>query len=142
MDIYPIEIEGDPELLRTKVSGDWVYRQGVPDEQMVRSLEAILQRILRRQQKNGSIDSTLTQRGKNFEAVVAGQHHVEDHHVERLGVRQVESFLAGMRDTHRVVVGFEALPQRLGHLLLVLDHQDMHVPFIGGDSSPPQLTRS
>ncbi len=47
MDVYPIEIEGDPELLRTKVSGDWVYRQGVSDEQMARSLEAILQRTLK-----------------------------------------------------------------------------------------------
>lgn len=46
MDVYPSEIEGDPELLKMEVSGDWVYRQGVPAEPMVRSLEAILQRTL------------------------------------------------------------------------------------------------
>ena len=48
MDIYPVEIDGDPELLKTEVSGDWIYREGVSDELMVRSLEAILQQTLDR----------------------------------------------------------------------------------------------
>jgi hypothetical protein len=47
MGIYPAEIEGDPELLKQTVTGDWIYRVGVPDEQMVVALESILQRTLR-----------------------------------------------------------------------------------------------
>jgi hypothetical protein len=47
MGIYPPEIEGDAEILKTDLAGDWVFREGVPDERMVRSLEPILQRALR-----------------------------------------------------------------------------------------------
>jgi hypothetical protein len=38
------EMKGEPELLETEVSGDWVHREGVPDEQLIRSLEKVLQR--------------------------------------------------------------------------------------------------
>jgi len=47
MDVYPTEIEGDPNLLKAEVSGDWIYRVGVPDERMAAALESILQRALR-----------------------------------------------------------------------------------------------
>jgi hypothetical protein len=47
MDIGPFEIEGDPDLLKMIVSGDWVVREGVPAEQLIPSLEAILQRAIR-----------------------------------------------------------------------------------------------
>jgi len=47
MDIFPIEIEGDPDLLNREISGDWVFREGAPPEELVRPLEAILQRALR-----------------------------------------------------------------------------------------------
>ena len=47
MGIYPPEIEGDAEILKTSLRGDWVFRDGVPDERMVRSLEPILQHALR-----------------------------------------------------------------------------------------------
>ncbi len=47
LDIYPEQIEGDPQLLKTEVSGDWIVREGVPDEQIVLPLEAIVQRALR-----------------------------------------------------------------------------------------------
>jgi hypothetical protein len=47
MDIEPVQIEGDPELLKTEVAGDWIVRQGVPAEQLLPPLEAILQRALR-----------------------------------------------------------------------------------------------
>ncbi len=48
MGIDPLEVEGDPELLVSAVSGDWIVREGVPDEDLIRPLEAILQRTLRR----------------------------------------------------------------------------------------------
>jgi hypothetical protein len=48
LEIWPVQIEGDPELLKTEVSGDWIIRDGVPDEQVIRPFEAILQRALRR----------------------------------------------------------------------------------------------
>jgi hypothetical protein len=48
MDIYPSEIEGEPELLNTEIGGDWIVREGVPAEQLIRPLEAIVQRALRR----------------------------------------------------------------------------------------------
>ena len=41
--INPMEVEGDPELLKTVVPGDWVFREGVPAEQMIVALESILQ---------------------------------------------------------------------------------------------------
>jgi hypothetical protein len=47
MGIDPAEIAGDPALLKTAVTGDWIFRQGVPAEQMVGSLESILKRALR-----------------------------------------------------------------------------------------------
>jgi hypothetical protein len=51
MDLDPSEIEGDPELLKTAITGDWVVRQGVPIESMVGSLESNLQRALRLRMK-------------------------------------------------------------------------------------------
>jgi hypothetical protein len=47
MDLFPVEIEGDSELVNREISGDWVFRQGVPPEDLVRQLETILQRTLR-----------------------------------------------------------------------------------------------
>jgi hypothetical protein len=47
VDVYPTAIEGDSELMRTVVAGDWVFRERVSDEQMVAALESILQRVVR-----------------------------------------------------------------------------------------------
>ncbi len=47
MDVDPDEIEGDPGLLKTAVTGDWIFREGVPADRMVGSLASILQRTLR-----------------------------------------------------------------------------------------------
>ena len=47
MGLHSYEIEGDPELLKTEVGGDWIVRKGVPAEQLVQPLEAILQRAIR-----------------------------------------------------------------------------------------------
>ena len=47
MDVFSTEIDGDPELLKTEVRGDWIYRVGVADERIVGALESILQRALR-----------------------------------------------------------------------------------------------
>ncbi len=47
MNIYPAEIDGDVKLLDTIVTGDWIFRDGVNEERMIRALEAILQRTLR-----------------------------------------------------------------------------------------------
>jgi len=63
----PIEqtrIEGNPELLKTVVNGDWVFRSEVPDERTLKSLESILQRILR-------LRITLTFRQVERDVVVA-----------------------------------------------------------------------
>jgi len=48
MNIYPSEIDGDPDLLKTTIAGDWVYRVGAPDERKARILEIRLQRVLRK----------------------------------------------------------------------------------------------
>lgn len=47
LDIGPLQIEGDPELLATEVAGDWIIREGVPAERLIPAMEAILQRALR-----------------------------------------------------------------------------------------------
>jgi len=68
----PIEqtrIEGDPELLKTVVNGDWVFRSEVLEERMLKSLESILVRILR-------LRITLTFRQVERDVVVArGRYH-------------------------------------------------------------------
>jgi hypothetical protein len=48
MDIFPSEVDGDPDLLNTAVAGDWIYRVGTPAERMVRALEIRLQRVLQK----------------------------------------------------------------------------------------------
>jgi hypothetical protein len=48
MDIYPAEIDGEPELLKATVAGDWIYRVGIPAQRMVRALEIRLQRALQK----------------------------------------------------------------------------------------------
>ena len=64
MGIDPSAIEGDAELLKTKVSGDWIVREGVPAEQLILRLEAILQRAVRQR-------ITLTLRRVERDVVVA-----------------------------------------------------------------------
>jgi len=69
MGIYQIEIDGDPELLKKTVTGDWIYRVGVADERMVAALESILQRTLRMR---------ITMKFRQVErdvVVVRGQYH-------------------------------------------------------------------
>ena len=69
MGLYSYEIEGDPELLKTEVGGDWIVRKGVSAEQLVQPLEAILQRAIRRR-------ITLALRRVEREVVVArGRYH-------------------------------------------------------------------
>jgi hypothetical protein len=48
MDIYPLEIEGQRDLLNLQVAGDWIYRVGTPAERMVSALEIRLQRTLQK----------------------------------------------------------------------------------------------
>jgi hypothetical protein len=40
--IYPQEIQGDADLLKTPITGDWVLRVGTPEAEVYRRLEAIL----------------------------------------------------------------------------------------------------
>ncbi len=47
MAIFPNEIEGDADLLNATIAGDWIYRAGVPAEQMIAAIESRLQRALR-----------------------------------------------------------------------------------------------
>jgi hypothetical protein len=69
MGLYSYEIEGDPQLLKTEVGGDWIVREGVPAEQLVQPLEAILQRAIRQR-------ITLALRRVEREVVVArGRYH-------------------------------------------------------------------
>jgi hypothetical protein len=69
MDIYPVEIEGEPELLKTEIGGDWIVREGVPADRLVDSLAAILQRALRRR-----ITASLRQVERDV-VVVRGRYH-------------------------------------------------------------------
>jgi hypothetical protein len=46
MNLHEFEIEGDRKLLNTEIPGDWVYREGVPDERKARALETILKKTL------------------------------------------------------------------------------------------------
>jgi hypothetical protein len=46
MDVHEFEIEGDPELLKTAIPGDWVYREGVSAEKKAYALQEILRKTL------------------------------------------------------------------------------------------------
>ena len=60
------------------------------------------------------------------EAVLAGQHHVEDDDVEDAALveQQVERLLAVGRDDGLVAFGLEVEAQAVGDVLLVFDDQD------------------
>jgi hypothetical protein len=47
MSIYPAEIDGDPALLKTVLTGDWIFRAGASDERLIKSLDGIIQRAIR-----------------------------------------------------------------------------------------------
>jgi hypothetical protein len=47
MGLRSYEIDGDPELLNTELDGDWIVRDGVAPEDLVKPLQAILQRAVR-----------------------------------------------------------------------------------------------
>ena len=47
MDIFPAEIDGDPDLLKTAVAGGWIYRVGTQPSRWS-ELEIRLQRTLRK----------------------------------------------------------------------------------------------
>jgi hypothetical protein len=44
VNVHPVEVEGNEDLLKTVVSGDFVYGAGVPDERMVERLGGLLRR--------------------------------------------------------------------------------------------------
>jgi hypothetical protein len=48
MGINPLEVEGNAELIDAEVDGDWVVREGVSAERLIRPLDAVLQRALRK----------------------------------------------------------------------------------------------
>ncbi len=47
LDFHPCEIEGDEELLKMPIGGDWILRDGVPDEQLVVAMGEILREQLK-----------------------------------------------------------------------------------------------
>ncbi len=97
MDLFPVEIEGDPDLLNKAISGDWVFREGVPPEELVRPLEAILQRALRlritlafRQVEH----DVVVVRGRYRSAPLVGRSHTA---IEIYGKQLVENSAADRR---------------------------------------------
>ena len=52
-----------------------------------------------------------------------------------MSLEQIEALLAGISEAHGIAIGLKPLLQGAGHLLLVLDHKDVHVPFIGRGSA-------
>ena len=76
--------------------------------------------------------------GRHGEAVLARQHDVEDHHVERLPLtqRQVERLLAACGDRDLMPLGGQVEADAVGDVLLVLDDQDSaHQPEVRGSCS-------
>lgn len=47
VNLHAADIEGDPKLLDTVITGDWVYRVGEAEDRTVHALESIIQRTLR-----------------------------------------------------------------------------------------------
>jgi hypothetical protein len=64
---------------------------------------------------------SFAERGENLDAVVARQHEIQDHKIERLVVHEEKSFLIRARDTDVVVLGLEPFTKGLRDLLFVLD---------------------
>ena len=68
----------------------------------------------------------LTQLAGNLKSRYAGQHDIEDDHVERIRSAQFKSFNTIMRQHDDMVLLLQTFLQESGHLLFVLYDQDSH----------------
>lgn len=100
-DIYPYEIEGVPELLDTKIPGDFIFRIGTPQETIVKQLEKGLQRKLKMPVKFVYRDVTRTvtvaEGTFNYTPIVEHQPYVSGHpyRIELYGEKLNEDLRAG-----------------------------------------------
>jgi hypothetical protein len=90
----------------------------------VEALDAVVECVAGGQDQHARIGPALPQRAQDLEAVPSRQRQIEQHNVEGLGADAEEGILAGRRHRHVVALAHEALTQRVGDLLLVLDNEN------------------
>ena len=66
------------------------------------------------------------QRLQDFEPATTRQHQIQQHEIERLGVRSKETVLAGWRDHGLVALRLKRRRDDLSQLPLIFDHEDAH----------------
>ena len=93
---------------------------------------AVLERVARGQNNHRRLEAAAPDRREDLDAVPAGQTQVEQDEVETVRRQAKERRLAGGLDDHVVALALEPLAERLGHLPLVLDHEQAQRPRTGG----------
>jgi len=92
----------------------------------VEAAHPIFDRVARRQQKDGGAVAQAAQVAHDLETIAAGKHDVEDHQLVGIGLSEEESLFAGGRNTHRMLLGLEALFDGLREFGLILDDKNPH----------------
>ena len=89
---------------------------------MTRSVDG----VARRQHEHWAPDAELAEPAAGCEAVVAGEHHVEEDRVVRRRLRHPQRVFAPSRDVDRVSLLAEPAGEHLGQLRFVFDDEDSH----------------
>jgi len=89
--------------------------------------DPILQRVARREDEHGCLDTLAAQRGENLQAVATRKAEIQKDQVERLRRDAKERILAGPFNDYLIALAFEALTQRVGNLLFVFDDKHSHL---------------
>ena len=92
----------------------------------VQSLDPFVQFVARCQENDGKGDAAFAEAAKNAEPIAPRKHDVEQHRVEGLARREVESFLAGAAELDDEARFFETGLDESGDLGLVFDDEDAH----------------
>src|SRR5215472_8434443 len=107
---------------------------------MIKTENSVLDSIFRGQDKDGRLNTALSQRSEDIDTIAPRQHKVEEHKVERALTRKEESLFAGSRRADFVVFRRKPFAECFGDLSFILDDQDAHSmpiwePFSNGQYS-------
>src|SRR5947209_7873184 len=94
---------------------------------LVESFDPILDCIAGSEDESRSPQSTLSECGQHLKPVAAGQHEIQKHKIELLGVNEEESFFSGWRNDNFVFLALQSLPKGTSHLRFVFHNKDSQV---------------
>jgi hypothetical protein len=100
-------------IVRAGVQALYDVRQGVPGRQ--------------HQDRNGFL--TAAELAGDFDSIYSREHYVEKNYVERVLIGELESGEAVACNVHFVGIFAQALREKLRHVRIVFDYQDIHWKF-------------